>query len=360
MKILYFAPIPYTGLKQRPQYIAEILAQKHEIHYIEPTISILKFRHNDFKGSHYKPSEHLHVIRPDGSFTAYRSVELFDFLHINTISERIQLRSLIEDCDLIWVGYPLWYNVISNAKNKKLIYDKMDENALLVKNGILRRFISQAEIKLIKKADLVFVSAQKFLDDTRKYNSNTYLIPNGVREDVPVFHPNRTDNGKYIFGYIGTISHWFDFEAIQTILNASNKNFVILAGPNEIPLIKHPRITYLGTIPHDKIPELIQQFDVCLYPFKKGPILDTINPVKIYEYLAVNKPVIAVRSRETEKFKDIILLYDNLRELERMAIGPFKPPFNDEQERMCFVKSNSWRSRVENIYLYFNNVLHLN
>ena len=61
-------------------------------------------------------------------------------------------------------------------------------------------------------------------------------------------------------------------------------------------------------------------------PIQKGPILDTINPVKIYEYLAVNKPVIAVRSRETEKFKDIILLYDNLRELERMAIGPFKPP----------------------------------
>lgn len=43
MKILYFSPIEYQGLKQRPQYIAEGLARQHEVTYVDPTVSMMKF-----------------------------------------------------------------------------------------------------------------------------------------------------------------------------------------------------------------------------------------------------------------------------------------------------------------------------
>ncbi len=43
VKILYLAPIPYDGLRQRPQYIADGLAQKHEVIYVNPTVSWLKY-----------------------------------------------------------------------------------------------------------------------------------------------------------------------------------------------------------------------------------------------------------------------------------------------------------------------------
>ena len=41
MKILYFAPLAFGDLKQRPQEIAAALAEKHEVWYIEPTISLI-------------------------------------------------------------------------------------------------------------------------------------------------------------------------------------------------------------------------------------------------------------------------------------------------------------------------------
>ena len=39
MKILYFAPISYGDIKQRPQHIAEELAKEHEVWYVDSTIT---------------------------------------------------------------------------------------------------------------------------------------------------------------------------------------------------------------------------------------------------------------------------------------------------------------------------------
>ena len=41
MKIVYLAPIPYDGLRQRPQFLAEGLAREHEVIYVDPTVSML-------------------------------------------------------------------------------------------------------------------------------------------------------------------------------------------------------------------------------------------------------------------------------------------------------------------------------
>ena len=48
MKILYFAPIYYSDMKQRPQQIAEFLSKDHQIYYIEPTILNNRTYHKTF------------------------------------------------------------------------------------------------------------------------------------------------------------------------------------------------------------------------------------------------------------------------------------------------------------------------
>ncbi len=43
MRILYFAPLYYDDMKQRPQQIAECLSARHEVFYVEPTISLIRW-----------------------------------------------------------------------------------------------------------------------------------------------------------------------------------------------------------------------------------------------------------------------------------------------------------------------------
>ena len=353
MKILYFAPIPYSALKQRPQFLAEQLAKRYEVWYVEPTISILKSvreKNGLSKGDRRDVSPRLHIVRLDGHFMAYRSLELFDPLHLNTVSERIQLHRLTTEADVVWVGYPAWYSVVCEMRDKKLIYDKMDDNAQLTKNGILRKLILRNEPKLIRRADYVFVAAQHFYEEIRPVNSNTFLLPNAVDLGFPVPKEKPRDPQKRVFGYVGTIGHWFDFAAVEAILRADERNYVVLVGPVARMGPEHSRLSYLGTVPHGRIPELIQTFDVCLCPFLRNELLDTINPVKIYEYLAMNKPVLAVKSPETEKFGAIVTRYEKPEELRALAGNDLRKPFGTEEERKDFVNRNSWEARGMHLF----------
>jgi len=52
----------------------------------------------------------------------------------------------------------------------------------------------------------------------------------------------------------------------------------------------------LGQMPHSQLPAVIAAADVCLLPaYRDEPIMQSIVPIKLYEYMAMGKPVIATR-----------------------------------------------------------------
>ncbi|MCO5382258.1 MAG: glycosyltransferase [Methanosarcina barkeri] len=48
-----------------------------------------------------------------------------------------------------------------------------------------------------------------------------------------------------------------------------------------------------GKIPFEEVPKHIAAADICLLPAYKNEIMMNIVPIKIYEYMAMGKPVIA-------------------------------------------------------------------
>ncbi len=358
MKIAYFAPIYFDYLKQRPQHFAELLSKNHEVVYIEPTISLMRYLlkgGTSFRGIDYQISPNLKVVRAGGGFTVHKSLDYFDLLNVNSISEYYQLEKYVKDCDIIWTGYPGWYNLISRYKDKKLVYDKMDEDSQIATNYFLKQSLKSKEEKLIRSADLIFVSCQKFLDQIKEKHSNVKLLQNGVMVDfsdcrckVLQAESERFGLGrqKTIFGYVGTISHWFDFDVLKIILEADPNNEIILVGNNMMPEMKHERVHYIAPVKKEQVAGIIEQFDVCLYNFKRNDLLDTINPVKIYEYLALNKPVLAVKSMETGQFGDRLMLYDKPENVKAILSGGWNRPFRTEEEQRGFIGDNSWENRV--------------
>ena len=54
-------------------------------------------------------------------------------------------------------------------------------------------------------------------------------------------------------------------------------------------------VTLAGKQPYERIPEFIAASDVCLLPAQNNKIMCDIVPIKMYEYMAMGKPVIATR-----------------------------------------------------------------
>ena len=348
MKILYLPPIAYGDLKQRPQYLAEELARYHQVLYLDPTVSLMKFLLKGGgvpRGYHYQVNENLEVRRLSGILSAHRS---FDALWRGfCIPERFQLSQYLRGADAVWIGYAPWYDLIP-AFRGIVIYDKMDENAEITQNPLLRRLIERTERELVARADHLFVTAHLFYDCFRLAGLHPVLVPNAVERQQALrsYHSEyRRMSDSITFGYVGMISNWFDLDAVQTILDANPRNRVVLVGPSEIDLPHHDRLKIVGRVSKEQVGAWIEEFDVCLYPFRKMPLLDTINPVKLYEYLAANKPVLAVNSRELEKFKYCIFCYDTPAQLRALATqNRWTPPFADENTRREFINRNDWKS----------------
>jgi glycosyltransferase involved in cell wall biosynthesis len=55
------------------------------------------------------------------------------------------------------------------------------------------------------------------------------------------------------------------------------------------------QIILTGKVPFDDIPRYLSAADICLLPAYKNEIMKNIVPIKLYEYLAAGKPVIATR-----------------------------------------------------------------
>jgi len=349
VNILYLPPIPYNGLMQRPQFLAQELAREHKVLYLNPTVSAMKFFLKGGerpKGFIHKISEGLTEERLNGWWSAHRCLEGlwsgFGF------PERAQLKKHLAWADTVWIGYAPWFDLVRDFSGT-VIYDKMDDDIQITQNKLLRKLIARIEPQLTARADHIFTTARCFYEQFAAQGKTPVLVPNAVDKKSalalqrPLFQKKP---GMRVFGYVGMISHWFDVEAIRTILDAAPCNQVVLVGPIEIALPEHERLICVGRVPKKDINGWTASFDVCVYPFQKTPFLDTINPVKIYEYLAANKPVLAVNSREILSFNAKVTTYENHQELlAKLRALSFCPPFLTENERMKFIRDNSWKER---------------
>lgn len=369
MRILYFAPIYFDDLKQRPQQLAECLSKHHQVYYVEPTVSWIRWflkRGRKYQHCYKKISDSLTVIRLSGRFTFHKSVEAFDLIGCNNWSEYLQIKQLATRCDLIWTGYPGWYTLLRHFKGKPVVYDRMDEEELLANSWMLKLALRRNKKMLLRRSDLVFASCVKFYEEW-KGKKPIYLVPNALPDSfiqlnvecqstgelvMETSEKNRNEyrsTGGLVFGYVGTIGKWFDFDVIKYILKLSRNCKIILVGKNMMPVFNNKRVIYLDAVSHEELPRYICSFDVCLYNFKQDEILDTVNPVKLYEYLAMNRPVLAVRSKETIYLRKYIMIYQKASDIRCLLESGIRKPFSSQKEYMDFILKNTWKNRADTI-----------
>jgi hypothetical protein len=124
-------------------------------------------------------------------------------------------------------------------------------------------------------------------------------------------------------------------------------------GPIELKnVLIEDRIKFYGTIEHKELYDHVKDFDCFVMPFKINELIQSVDPVKIYEYINFDKPIISVYYKELEYFSNFIYFYSNTEELlellYQMVNKGFLRKYSNE-ERVKFLKKNSWDVRVKEI-----------
>lgn len=158
-------------------------------------------------------------------------------------------------------------------------------------------------------ADLVVASARVLHAEAESAvgGDKVVMVPNGVdtrhyrnpAQGEVVVDPRLVEfhaKGKPVVGYFGAIAPWLWYEEIEELVaTRKDLNFVFIGpdyhgGVQRLP--QADNVIYLGAIDYKVLPAHAQLFDVCLIPFRPGEIARTTSPLKLFEYFALEKPVV--------------------------------------------------------------------
>ncbi|MFQ5599409.1 MAG: glycosyltransferase [Candidatus Krumholzibacteriia bacterium] len=150
-------------------------------------------------------------------------------------------------------------------------------------------------------------------------------------------------------GYAGALAEWIDLELVGEIAAAFPEASVVLVGPvvgaavdPQRHFADRPNVHWLGSKPHAQLPHYVAEMDVCLIPFRKTPLTRGVNPNKLYEYMALGKPVVST------DFSPFIHAYaphvkvGASREAILDAVRAWLDAPGDPQPRRELARANSW------------------
>jgi glycosyltransferase involved in cell wall biosynthesis len=109
-----------------------------------------------------------------------------------------------------------------------------------------------------------------------------------------------SDTVLFFMGYLYNFSGLKEV-ALELMKMEDKKNKLMVVGEgdqyNELKSIKgnSDQIILTGKQNFDRIPELLSAADICLLPAYNISIMQNIVPIKMYEYMAMGKPVIATK-----------------------------------------------------------------
>jgi glycosyltransferase involved in cell wall biosynthesis len=162
--------------------------------------------------------------------------------------------------------------------------------------------------RVVREVDAVVVSQPLLREDIERFEPRAvHEIGNGV--DYELFdaawrQPSRPPEICTLpaprIGYAGALAEWIDFELLGRIADRYPAASVVLIGP-QVGLNVDPRefagarsnVHWLRAKPHAQLPHYVAEMDVCLIPFRLTPLTRGVNPNKLYEYLALGKPVVS-------------------------------------------------------------------
>jgi teichuronic acid biosynthesis glycosyltransferase TuaH len=278
-----------------------------------------------------------------------------------------QIKQALRNLD--WCPTHLWINqhearhLIDAEIAPISVYDITDDWTKFSGNQLQLELIIEQDATLCKSCDHVIVCSQQLFDDKSKLvdAEKLHLIPNGVHVDhyesvadtsLPV-HELAQNWDKPVFGYTGTIhGDRVDVNLIASVAKSYPSATIAMVGPNLLEqsdqqkLDQFSNIVFTGPQPYSELPDIMRAFDVCMVPHLVTQFTESLNPIKLWEYLAAGKPIVSTNVAGFRDYPDLVRVADTLDDfVSLLAQAPVESP-DLPTLRQQAVRQHTWDQRV--------------
>jgi glycosyltransferase involved in cell wall biosynthesis len=102
-------------------------------------------------------------------------------------------------------------------------------------------------------------------------------------------------------------------------------------------------------VAHEQIPSLVSTAEVCLIPHRRTRLTEAMSPLKLYEYLAAGRPVVATDLPPMRRIDPRVVLVPAGADFSEAVATALEQDPTPEAERRAFIASNSWRARHDRV-----------
>jgi glycosyltransferase involved in cell wall biosynthesis len=209
-----------------------------------------------------------------------------------------------------WVFNPAAAVLAGRLGEDRVIYYCVDEYTAF--SGVPSESLIELERGLLRRSDLVVVSAERLLQSKGPYNPRTVLVRHGVDFDhfrtaldpATVVPEEVRGLSRPVIGYFGLMSSdWVDVPLLEATAKSFPNASLVLIGKVAMdlgPLTRLPNVHVLGRRPYETLPGYCKGFDVAIIPFPVTEVTLNANPLKAREYLAAGLPVVSTPIPEVE------------------------------------------------------------
>jgi exopolysaccharide biosynthesis WecB/TagA/CpsF family protein len=238
---------------------------------------------------------------------------------INTVPKYLYTASTCWDFDdkvlksYIDKGYRFIYDYLDALSPELAGTDKIPVNVEKIHNYVINN-VNNAFV--VTTADSLYEDMLK----KRKTDKNLVFACNGVNiEDFQKLNKKVVLEDRFkevikkgkVIGYYGALASWFDYDLVKYIAKKRPEYNIVLIGAkydtsfDKENLNEYENIHYFEPKKYYELPYYAKHFDVCTLPFVLNEITYSTNPIKIFEYMAMGKPIVSTDLKECRKYKSV-------------------------------------------------------
>jgi glycosyltransferase involved in cell wall biosynthesis len=361
----------WFGLRQRHQHLMQGLSRHFgRTLYIEPSASIARILiKRDFPldelWAHRRPplklGEKLWLIKTPPGMPRALGMPRVNRRNYRAIAGRIKRHLRPGEKVVLWLGGPKAADITDFLDVELVVYDCYDAFTTFIFEAPYAAHIDKLERRLLASSDIILTTSVGLKEKAGHDDARVHLVRNACdyehfatpRQPPPDFKPVIDLNAlrKPRLGYMGDIADWLDQGLIRFLAESRPEWSFVFFGPrkHDISTLTALRnVHFPGSVPYDELPYYLHHFDCMLIPFVLNDLTKEVNPVKMYEYLAMGAPIVSAAMPEVVRYEEVV------------GIGRSREDFLDKIEqalktdseelrgkRRSVARENSWDARIK-------------
>lgn len=154
--------------------------------------------------------------------------------------------------------------------------------------------------------------------------------------------------------YLGTLDSRLDLEGLHALARARPNLQIVLIGPAPDPkyiagLRGLPNVHIRGEVRRAEVVAVLRNCELTLLAHRRTSLTEAMSPLKVYEYLAAGRPVLATDLRPVRNFGDRVHLAETVTDFIDLVDVALAQGIEDEPKRQAFITANAWTTRHKEI-----------